>query len=148
MTDSDLRADICNFVNSLQYTFDKMYETTTADYNATHNYDMSETQTDTNTTKSSGTAKNTNNSTNINKATTYNSDTEHVTGGSSGDSTDNAESSSSSEATTTHTLTRSGNIGVTTTQQMLQSQRDLVQFDFIDFVAQKIAQEVCDSSWM
>lgn len=34
------------------------------------------------------------------------------------------------ESTTTHELTRSGNIGVTTTQQMLQSERDLWEWNF------------------
>ncbi len=41
------------------------------------------------------------------------------------------------------TLTRSGNIGVTTSQQMIQSQRDIALFSFIDVVTADIIKEIC-----
>lgn len=52
----------------------------------------------------------------------------------SGDRTD----TSSSSTNTTHTFTRSGNIGVTTSQQMLQSERDIAMFNFVSIVAHDI----------
>ena len=52
----------------------------------------------------------------------------------SGDRTDTSNSSTS----TTHTFTRSGNIGVTTSQQMLQSERDIAMFNFVSIVAHDI----------
>ena len=52
----------------------------------------------------------------------------------SGDRTDTSNSSTS----TTHTFTRSGNIGVTTSQQMLQSERDIAMFNFMAIVAHDI----------
>ena len=48
--------------------------------------------------------------------------------------TDNGTNSSS----TTHEFKRSGNIGVTTSQQMLQSQRDIAMFNFMAIVAHDI----------
>lgn len=41
------------------------------------------------------------------------------------------------------TLTRSGNIGVTTSQQMIQSQRDIAMFSFVDVVTADIIKEMC-----
>lgn len=42
------------------------------------------------------------------------------------------------DSTTNHTFTRSGNIGVTTSQQMLQSEREIAYFNFISIVAHDI----------
>lgn len=52
----------------------------------------------------------------------------------SGDRTD----TSNSDTSTSHTFKRSGNIGVTTSQQMLQSERDIAIFNFISIVAHDI----------
>lgn len=43
----------------------------------------------------------------------------------------------------TVTLSRHGNIGVTTSQQMAQSQRDLVMFDFNKYVCDEFKNEFC-----
>lgn len=51
-----------------------------------------------------------------------------------GGRTDNGTNNSS----TTHEFKRSGNIGVTTSQQMLQSQRDIAMFNFMAIVAHDI----------
>lgn len=48
-----------------------------------------------------------------------------------------------SNGTTTHTFTRSGNIGVTTSQQMLESERDIAMFNFIGIVAHDIIKSIC-----
>ena len=45
---------------------------------------------------------------------------------------------SNSSTTTTHEFKRSGNIGTLTTQQMLQSQRDIAMFNFMAIVAHDI----------
>ena len=45
---------------------------------------------------------------------------------------------SANDSTTNHTFTRSGNIGVTTSQQMLQSEREIAYFNFISIVAHDI----------
>lgn len=48
-----------------------------------------------------------------------------------------------SKGTTTHKLTRSGNVGVTTSQQMLESERDIAMFNFIGIVAHDIIKSIC-----
>ena len=44
---------------------------------------------------------------------------------------------------TEHSVRAYGNIGVTTTQQMLQSERDIVQFNIYDFIADSFKNEFC-----
>lgn len=48
-----------------------------------------------------------------------------------------------SKGTTTHKFTRSGNVGVTTSQQMLESERDIAMFNFIGIVAHDIIKSIC-----
>lgn len=48
-----------------------------------------------------------------------------------------------SSGTTTHKFTRSGNVGVTTSQQMLESERDIAMFNFIGIVAHDIIKSIC-----
>ena len=48
-----------------------------------------------------------------------------------------------SSGTTMHKFTRSGNIGVTTSQQMLESERDIALFNFIGIVAHDIIKSIC-----
>lgn len=48
-----------------------------------------------------------------------------------------------SNGTTIHKFTRSGNVGVTTSQQMLESERDIAMFNFIGIVAHDIIKSIC-----
>ena len=48
-----------------------------------------------------------------------------------------------SSGTTTHKFTRSGNVGVTTSQQMLESERNIAMFNFIGIVAHDIIKSIC-----
>ena len=48
-----------------------------------------------------------------------------------------------SNGNTTHKFTRSGNVGVTTSQQMLESERDIAMFNFIGIVAHDIIKSIC-----
>ena len=50
----------------------------------------------------------------------------------------NRTDTSNSDTSTSHTFKRSGNIGVTTSQQMLQSERDIAMFNFVSIVAHDI----------
>lgn len=49
--------------------------------------------------------------------------------------------------TITHTLTANGNIGVTTTQDMIKAQREIVQFTMEDFIARSFYEEFCIEIW-
>ena len=112
-----------------------------ADYNPIENYDMTQTRTpnlNTNTTakRKQETVVNTSGSTSI---VPFNETESTLTGESSGDSVtteDNTknEIETDTNETGTDTLTRHGNIGVTTSQQMLQSELDLRKLDFIKMI--------------
>ena len=117
-----ITAAVADFINSQVYELDKLYATTEAEYDPIQNYSMTESGTDATTASSSGDT--------TDYTTSYNSSTENKTGKSA--------ASGSSSTTLVHNFTRSGNIGVTTSQQMLQSERDLSHFDFIGYVAEMI----------
>lgn len=117
-----ITAAVADFINSHVYELDKLYATTEAEYDPIQNYSMTESGTDATTASSSGDT--------TDYTTSYNSSDENKTGKSA--------ASGSSSTTLVHNFTRSGNIGVTTSQQMLQSERDLAHFDFIGYVAEMI----------
>lgn len=122
LTNDEITSAVAKFINSLVYELDKLYATTKAEYNPIQNYSMSESGTDVTASSSSGDT--------TDYTTSYNSTSENKTGKSA--------ATGSSSTTLTHNFTRSGNIGVTTSQQMLQAERDLAHFDFIGYVAEMI----------
>lgn len=117
-----ITAAVANFINSRVYELDKLFATTEAVYDPIQNYSMTESGTDATYSSSSGDT--------TDYMTSYNSESENKTGKSA--------ATGSSSTTLTHNFTRAGNIGVTTSQQMLQSERDLAHFDFVGYVAELI----------
>lgn len=127
---SEITQRVVNYVNSMVYEFDTLAASTEQEYNPINNYDMTETGRDETRSNASGDT--------TSFSTTYDdSNTERETGKTS-------TSGNTSEAFI-HSLQRSGNIGVTTSQQMLQSERDIAKFDFIGYVAEKIITEYTTS---
>lgn len=59
----------------------------------------------------------------------------------------NVKDQLSGNDTKEHSLTRSGNIGVTTSQQMIESERDLVRFNVIDEFCKELNKEILLSVW-
>lgn len=106
-----------------QYTWQKLYDTMVVEYNPIWNVDAT-TVIDRDAT-GSGNA--------IDAVKGFNSDT-----WAESDKTD-----SSSEATEDVTERRTGNIGVTTTQQMLESERKIAAFNMINYIAQAFKQRFC-----
>ena len=130
LTASEITQRVVNYLNSIVYELDTLYNSTTAEYDPISNYDMTESGRDDTRSNASG------NTTSF--ATTYDdSTTERETGKTS--------TSGNTADTLIHSLQRSGNIGVTTSQQMLQSERDIAKFDFIGYVAEKIITEYTTS---
>lgn len=66
------------------------------------------------------------------KDSTEGNDTDTMTSG--GKDANSTTSKNDSKSTLTHRLTRSGNIGVTTSQQMLQSERDVWKYEYFQDV--------------
>ena len=155
-------------------TWNKLYATTTAEYNPINNYDMTETETTNNksitditdsvvgtqTTDTTDTLNKNNTTTTSGSDNTskfgFNTSTAVPTDLSNAQSTQesndtatntNKQSNNSKTDTTTNNtmnndikreLKRSGNIGVTTTQQMLESERQLNMWIFFDHVYQDV----------
>lgn len=129
--------------NRFHRQWNRLWNVYSVEYNPINNYDMSETETP-NLTHSRTTAtesdftvtSDADTNTNI---YAFNSDVASPQGASDGSSTVNTKGSKDDNyvedvtmETGTRTLTRSGNIGVTTSQQMIQSEIELWKWDFFE----------------
>ena len=139
-------ANILISINRLRW--EKLWATYSITYNPIHNYDMTETGTDativngtdttafgkTNTDVSTGNSTVNANIYGFNSSTASPSDTSTGSTSTNTTSTDGGTDSITKDETTNlnHTLTRSGNIGVTTTQQMITSEREVWRWKFYD----------------
>lgn len=146
LTDVDLTtlASIIYGMYSVQWT--KLYATLKAQYNPIENYRMIETEsisgtesaTIANTTTGKTTTSNqvdTSNSTHgFNSTTAQPTDESMVVSDGETDDESTSSGTTSGENSTDRTLTRSGNIGVTTSQQMIESERNLWMWNFFDVV--------------
>lgn len=152
---SEKLSTVANLVfNMYKGNWEKLYYTLSLEYNPISNYDMTETETvdndrtntrtntGTQTTAGNNSATGSTSSNSENDLYGFNSvtavgDTESdVTASNTTSSTDSHTTTDNLTETETggenieRTLTRSGNIGVTTSQQMIQSERDLWLWNF------------------
>lgn len=74
---------------------------------------------------------------------TTNTGTEKTTKEMTGKTTENENGTDKREATRKRSGRAHGNIGVTTTQQMIQSERDLVVFNLYDVIAESFVENFC-----
>lgn len=145
-----------------QYNWKKLYDTTLLEYNPIENYDRMEDWTDTDT--ETGTNSRNNDITNtINQEivntgsiteqnTAFNSgladhakeisDNDNITTG-SGSTTENESGTSKRDLTHTRKGRSHGNIGVTTSQQMIQSEREVAMFNIYDIIAESFVENFC-----
>lgn len=127
-----------------EYKYTGLYKTTVLDYNPIENYNMVENGSD--TSHSSGTNIN-----DIGSQNSTSSETVKISPYDTSDFTNNNESnsaintsarsdlySSEGNVNTTHNLNRTGNIGVTTTQQMIESERKVLEMRFVDIICKDI----------
>ena len=143
---------IALYGKSHKYEYDKLVDTLSLDYNPIENYSMTERGTDTRTPNitqaNKGTNKNTvdiDNSiiigkTTFDKSDSFINDTKTTNGGTNTD-TQNLDTTvtTTGNEKTEHELKRSGNIGVTTSQQMIESERQLAMFSVVDLFVKAIA---------
>lgn len=155
----DINTIIANVLTSCEiYRWEKLWNTLNYEYNPIENYSMTENSTDTRESTSNNTDTTTDSRTNKETTTIENTSnvdntiygfnsTESVgSDGSAGTSNGTSTTSSENGGGTTqtgnttlsdkneHTLKRSGNIGVTTTQEMITQERELVLWKFFDDV--------------
>lgn len=130
-TNAEINASVTAFINSQVYKLDGLFHTTDQTYNPIENYNMQESGRDETRSTSGGST--------TDYSTSYASTTEAETG--------KSEASGSSNTALIHSFSRSGNIGVTTTQQMLQAEREVSDFDFIGYLAELIVTNYTTSEY-
>ena len=140
-------------------TWEKLQATTLLDYDPIANYDRTEETDDTRTisgktgSTTDGTSNtsmdssgSTENEISADNSSSYQPDTiSHDQNQSSSDSSDHVTVSGTSDTTDMykHRLRAYGNIGVTTTQQMIASERETVRFNIYDIIADSFYQTFC-----
>ena len=132
-----LKSLIATWSNTSQYTWRHLAETLKAEYNPIENYDRTETSTDIFTGQTTTNANNNATSNATGKTQVYGfNDLTTPADDSASASTSASNSTSASDGTTTSTTAHDsrahGNIGVTTTQQMLQAEREVAMFNVYD----------------
>lgn len=134
-----------------QYTWEKLYDTMVVEYNPIWNVDAEVHQTDRlagSDMRTIGRNESiTPNLTDTRSVKGFNSDTwaeteKTVQTGNSQDY-ENVTDNATDDHTRTYSETRTGNIGVTTTQHMLEEERQLAEFNMINYIAQSFKQRFC-----
>lgn len=121
-----MKFSIGAFSDAWQPTFERWVNALTLEYNPLENYDRNEDWTDTRNGHNSGTTSGRTNSTTTNKVSAYDAGDDLTTRGADVlVGADTSSSSGESHEGAKHTGRVHGNIGVTTSQQMLQSELDL-----------------------
>ena len=143
---------IALYGKSHKYEYDKLVDTLSLEYNPIENYSMTEKGTDTRTPNITQTNKGVNTNTvgvdtsittgktTFDKSNSFINDTKTTNTGTNTDTQDiNTTVTTAGSEKTVHEFTRSGNIGVTTSQQMIESERQIAMFSVVDLFAKAIA---------
>ena len=135
------------------YKYSRLYKTTLLEYNPIENYSMTESGTDTRTpnittTDTTNIGAQANSTTSTDSVSPYDSQSftdsnKTVVSENNGAREDSNTKTESGTETTKHDFKRSGNIGVTTSQQMLESERKVVNFTFLKIVFHNIINDTC-----
>ena len=125
----------------------KLEATQNYDYNPIENYDRNEEWSDNATATGTGTVKGKNTGLNENRMDVwgYNSTTSVPQNIATVNSTDNVENTNTanSEQTGTHKGRIHGNIGVTTTQQMIAEERKILDWDIHHYIIDEFKRRFC-----
>ena len=143
---------IALYGKSHKYEYDKLVDTLSLEYNPIENYSMTEKGTDTRTPNITQTNKGVNTNTvgvdtsittgktTFDKSDSFINDTKTTNTGTNTDTQDiNTTVTTAGNEKIVHEFTRSGNIGVTTSQQMIESERQLAMFSVVDLFVKAIA---------
>lgn len=129
-----------------QYNWKKLYDTTLLEYNPIENYDRVEEWNDTDTESGSSTVTNEimNTGTVTEQNTAFNAGlADHAKEISDNDTTNNGSGTNKRDAKHTRSGRAHGNIGVTTSQQMIQSEREVAIFNIYDIIAESFVENFC-----
>lgn len=115
--------------------WNRLWDTTKLEYNPISNYDRNEEWEDSGNRKNQANSK----GNSVGKTSGYNSgDLVDSTGADS-----KVENSGNEQTSGKHKGRMWGNIGVTTTQQMIEEERKVVKFDIYDYIAECFKAEFC-----
>lgn len=128
----DILQAMGDFLSGKEYELNGLYETTQFEYDPISNYDMTESSRDEDRATTSGDS--------TESSTSFDSTTQKDIG--------KTVSSGTANNTNIHSLQRSGNIGVTSSQQLIEAQRGVLTFDFIQYVADLINENFCSAFWI
>lgn len=123
--------------------FDKMVELMEAEFNPLHNYDRYEEYEDSETEKGSATSSGSGNAVNTNAATSYESETFNNTDKQTSQSSNSANSSSDNKRDFKHKAHLFGNIGITTSVDMLTQATEWYSRDIPKIIAEEFKCDFC-----
>ena len=123
--------------------FDKMVELMEAEFNPLYNYDRYEEYEDSETEKGSATSSGSGNATNTNAATSYESETFKNTDKQTSQSSNSANSSSDNKRDLKHSAHLFGNIGITTSVDMLLQATEWYSRDIPKIIAEEFKCDFC-----
>ena len=124
-------------------TFDKWIKAANAEYNPIENYSMTEKFTDTGSGSFSNGSTTTIDRTNLNDVSAFDSSGYSPSGRDKTGGTDTVDSLGENNNSNTHEGSRTGNIGVTTSQQMLESEYKIAEWNVYEHIADMFVTDFC-----
>lgn len=124
-------------------TWEKLVATTKYEYDPIANFDRKEDWTETRKGTNTDNTKTTTTDEFTGKVAAFNSNTLEPSTGSSGSSDGSVDKTLGIDETVTHSATLKGNIGVTTTQQMIEAERDVVKFNIYNYIIDAFKMRFC-----
>ncbi len=138
-----MKEAITKWSNKMRHTFKKWVDALNVEYDPLNNYDRTEihsgTDSSANNTQSSGTTSDSN----LTKVSAFDSDTLRDDTENSGSASSSARGTASGSTTYGHQIRTFGNIGVTTSQQMLQSELDIARWNIYEHITDLFMNEFC-----
>lgn len=142
-----IHEEILNFFKCHYFTFDRWIKALNKEYDPLENYNRTEaymggnSHANSNSSQSSGSASGTNTLTKASyNSSSYNPYEQESNSSSDSGSMSGSDSGSFSEQ---HTLKAYGNIGVTTSQQMLEAELKVAEFSIYDRIADMLVSQIC-----
>ena len=143
-TDPDfMHFQILNFFKVHYRTFEKWVKALEIEYNPLENYDRSEAYMGSGSNSGSNSLQGSNSSTDTTTRASFNSSEYEPYERDSISGSNSSSGSNSGQYSDQHSIRVHGNIGVTTSQQMLQSELDVQRFNIYTAIADMFADEFC-----
>lgn len=142
-----MRIAIGNWCTSMFPIWKRLYDTTLLEYNPIENYNRTETITESekrndtlnSTSETNGNSEQINQNVAFNNTDFANNEKNMINNDTS--VTDNSNNSYNTDRTTSHNA--KGNIGVTTSQTMIKQERDISEFNIVQYIVDDFKQRFC-----